>query len=154
MTINPLVRHRAAAKNLIADFDVGRRTDVTTYEDLCAPIVMSAAMSRPRGDDQSHQSTCVKVPVTQQTTIPFGGLAVLSRRVHISRPTPSTWRQKVEGYPAWRSSRRAYAVPQRIFMDAQEEQFIHKTGPEFLANHAMHGAKTTRVQMAENLIIS
>jgi hypothetical protein len=56
-----------------------------------------------------------------QTDVPFGGLALLSKRVHITRPTLSTWRQKVQGDPAWRPSRRAYAAPQRIFTDSQEE---------------------------------
>jgi hypothetical protein len=44
----------------------------------------------------------------------------------------STWRQKVQGDPAWRPSQRAYAAPQRIFTPAQEEQLIPKIRTEFL----------------------
>jgi hypothetical protein len=47
-------------------------------------------------------------------------------------PTLSTWRQKVQGDPAWPPSRRADAAPQRIFTDAQEEQLMQKIRTEFL----------------------
>jgi hypothetical protein len=67
-----------------------------------------------------------------QTDISFGGLALLSKRVHISGPTLSTWRQKVQGDPAWRSSQRAYTALQRIFTHGQEEQLIPKIRAEFL----------------------
>lgn len=64
--------------------------------------------------------------------IPFGGLSLLSKQTRISDSTLSTWRRQLQKDPNWRPSRRAYAAPQRIFTDAEEDALVLKIRADFL----------------------
>jgi hypothetical protein len=62
----------------------------------------------------------------------FAGLESLSRATHISESTLSSWRTKLRKTPDWRPSRRAYALPRRIFTDGQEEQLAERIKMRYL----------------------
>ena len=58
--------------------------------------------------------------------VPFGGLSKLSQSTHIPDSTLSQWKKTLHLDPSWRPSRRAYAMPRRIFTDEQEDILVDR----------------------------
>jgi hypothetical protein len=55
---------------------------------------------------------------------PRGGVAALSEVTGVADSTLRTWEKKVRKDPHWRPSRQAYAIPQRIFTDEEEQTLL------------------------------
>jgi hypothetical protein len=64
--------------------------------------------------------------------IPYGGLSRLAGRVGLKVTTLSSWKRMLARDPAWRPSRDAYALPRRIFTDAQEARLLGRILGEYL----------------------
>jgi hypothetical protein len=60
-------------------------------------------------------------------------MAELSRRTHIGESTLCAWKRKLGTNPAWRPSRRAYALPRRIFTDEQEDRLVDRIVTDYLS---------------------
>jgi hypothetical protein len=66
--------------------------------------------------------------------IPYGGLSKLLQAIHISDSTLSHWKKMLMVNSSWRPSRRASAMPRRIFSDEQEDQLIARIRRKNLDN--------------------
>jgi hypothetical protein len=58
--------------------------------------------------------------------------------MRISESTLSSWRTRLRKTPDWRPSRRAYALPRRIFTGDQEDQLVTRIKTRYLEDNLFY----------------
>jgi hypothetical protein len=69
--------------------------------------------------------------------VPFSGLSKLSQALRISDSTLFNWKKNLRTNPSWRPSRRAYAIPRRIFTEEQEDILVQRIRTSYL-DHGLY----------------
>jgi hypothetical protein len=109
-----------------------------TVESWLANIFPSGGTEFPlykRGPYQHHKDNRLALePIFRALSgyIPDGGLSRLAGRVGLKVTTLSCWKRMLARDPTWRPSRDAYALPHRIFTDAQEARLLGRIFCEYL----------------------